>query len=72
MMENQNNPEKQYGGTDFSTLHENKSIMKGGKNMKRGRSALKTCSNFSFSSLPSNAMIVVYLPMTCCMLSFVL
>lgn len=35
MMKNQNNPEKQYGGTDFSTLHE-KSASKGREKHEEG------------------------------------
>ena len=75
-MENQNNPEKQYGGTDllafslsFPPLRK-KTKRRVEKNENTQKGTQKTCSNFSF--VVRNAMIVVYLLMTCCMLSFVL
>lgn len=67
MMENQNNPEKQYGGSmDFfpPLRKRRKHRRKGGKKAWRGRRAI--------SLSPAEAMIVVYLLMTSCMLSFVL
>lgn len=53
MMENQNNPEKQYGGRERITFSTPRQCV------QRGRgTGSETCSNFC-------PMIVVYLPMTC-------